>query len=994
MSPDEIVKFIRVFISPKPRSRPVAAEPPDGLVVLLGAGASMQYGLPGYHDLLKDIHGEIYGKAGASQMGLGDLRKRLDGHFRLAPSGRLREFIRDRLPRVDGAQCLGYRYLARLVRMGIVGAVVNMNFDELLSDALRAEGDITAHMFQSFREAVLSYPCHEDHDGKACVHLVTPNGSLLADGGLPILDIESSDHFTEDEEAAARELLAKNHILVLGYSGPDAKIRGALGEDRQYRMVLVNPEDPSNNFWQSLGRRGSRDLCLSGPDAGFENFMERLYSELTDRKLGASSTPKRIHYYFTAAERAALDNCRLQALRIRALLEVAEEGAIGLEQHADEIFEKVLALSRDRQLPLTSAEKFLLRAASYFHDLGFLWARSEERRSQYPGYILLAEHGRLSERLLERHLSPENVENMVPDLYADDSRQMIFDRVCRLCRLHSRLDVSEFWEEILQADCEVEIDGCKISIRFGLTYGLFTLAEETLAAEPDEILPAATEPQAMRVVEDPVMDLYLRAVAPGTQPRGASIEAWIKYRKDSAEENLKRLRHHYGDPQADVPDEGTLFQRDVELTHLAGAMVEAMEEVSRNAIEKSFPRRADSILDLMLIYTNPVGGAAPGPRVPLTDDRVLRLTERVKEFVERGERKNTHFYYFVDTAGKDEHLQRHFRDSFEKIFYPAWRFLAHYATARFNQVGFLLTVLRCGSSRFRPEVKLGLKNLFDDKIHSNEDHDWWYGHDGCMQCTGKLLECLAFAHEVFSEDEVFSMIPKVKEYLQGICRFLSSDELGDEDWLGLYGEKGRRTKRVADPSYLTAVIKGLVRVLTVNDSLDGRLLSLGDVDYATSFRRLVEERWHFLCESSNVSIHSGFCENNVNELLGDIGLCYLSMRRFLGAPRAPDFLREELAKIRPSDIGRTGRYLLVPARLTLLDNADTTQIREIMDTMKELREDPVWIRRGYSLGSWGYNPEVTKDLADVLVSFWEYALANKDLFEDAYARLPLESVEV
>ncbi|HYG65377.1 MAG TPA: hypothetical protein VEL74_22535 [Thermoanaerobaculia bacterium] len=108
------------------------------LVVLLGAGCSRQYGLPSFLELLRYLWEDCLREAPEDDMGLEVLRDKLDKFWQgQGPNYRthmLKRYLRH--GRVDGATCPGYVHLARLAKEGYVKAIINMNFDTLLEDAI------------------------------------------------------------------------------------------------------------------------------------------------------------------------------------------------------------------------------------------------------------------------------------------------------------------------------------------------------------------------------------------------------------------------------------------------------------------------------------------------------------------------------------------------------------------------------------------------------------------------------------------------------------------------------------------------------------------------------------------------------------------------------------------------------------------------------------------------------------------------------------------
>lgn len=120
-----------------------------GVVFLIGAGCSRQYGLPDFRELLSRIWEDCFVDRPDPSWSLEVLRDQLDKYWqaqgpeaRLAILGRhLNQGARDEAsPTASRIVCPGYIRLARLALKGCVKAIVNMNFDTLLEEALEKTG--------------------------------------------------------------------------------------------------------------------------------------------------------------------------------------------------------------------------------------------------------------------------------------------------------------------------------------------------------------------------------------------------------------------------------------------------------------------------------------------------------------------------------------------------------------------------------------------------------------------------------------------------------------------------------------------------------------------------------------------------------------------------------------------------------------------------------------------------------------------------------------
>src|SRR6478609_6536870 len=173
-------------------------------VFLLGAGCSMQYGLPGFRQLLTYLGADLRLPAFAPDLKLEDIRTQIEKSWThgKTPENR-RRMIARYVDRVHGDRCPAYRRLARLAGEGHVKAFINMNFDCLLEEALKEERVPyrTASSFVPFRSGEIAV--YKPHGS---------TGRLDAFRGEMdvILDIAKSDLFVEKDRAFVRKLLSNS----------------------------------------------------------------------------------------------------------------------------------------------------------------------------------------------------------------------------------------------------------------------------------------------------------------------------------------------------------------------------------------------------------------------------------------------------------------------------------------------------------------------------------------------------------------------------------------------------------------------------------------------------------------------------------------------------------------------------------------------------------------------------------------------------------------
>ncbi|HEX3528820.1 MAG TPA: HD domain-containing protein [Thermoanaerobaculia bacterium] len=137
-----------------PSSGDAHAEKKDGkLVVLLGAGCSRQYGLPSFLELLTYLWEDFFRESPDPDWKLEVLRDLLDKYWQSQGPADRKRILDFYLRRVKGAFCPAYRRLAHLAKAGHIKAIVNMNFDTLLEEALEKE-NVDFRVSTSFRTSV------------------------------------------------------------------------------------------------------------------------------------------------------------------------------------------------------------------------------------------------------------------------------------------------------------------------------------------------------------------------------------------------------------------------------------------------------------------------------------------------------------------------------------------------------------------------------------------------------------------------------------------------------------------------------------------------------------------------------------------------------------------------------------------------------------------------------------------------------------------------
>lgn len=491
------------------------------VVFLIGAGCSRQYGFPTFRELLVYIWQDYFRSLPDPSWSLEMLRDELDKSWRWQGPEAREEILRFYLDRVSGETCFGYLRLAELAKEGYVKAIVNMNFDALLDQALEKKGcDFkVATEFGDF-----------GYDG---LMIYKPHGSLGnvhfgAKGKRPknelILDIANSDMFADpDEQRFAQKLLTGYDVVTIGYSGIDAKMAAALRglpdqdpRDRKLFFVNLSPADP--RLLLVMSERSSQNLSITGEDASFENFLDVL---MTSVERAASGQPvfdtrsrnrfepvrSELSNLMTRSEREALSNCLRLALSIRSAINVADRSVVSIEEHGREVYEYCIKIANITGNCLTSPEKFLLHCAALLHDLGYFAGFTGG--AVIGGLELLRRHGEKTVELIRQRLKDGTDPLIVPSSYAEGSRERFMDMLLDLCRTHAA-SVLPASKHI--ADTRIEISGIDVPVRFRLIQAIFATAEHLVKEHPFQPSsdPVVWHDESRFAIDDPVLDLYLR----------------------------------------------------------------------------------------------------------------------------------------------------------------------------------------------------------------------------------------------------------------------------------------------------------------------------------------------------------------------------------------------------------------------------------------------------------------------------------------------------
>lgn len=996
-----------------------------GVVFLLGAGCSMQYGFPGFQDLLVNIYRDFSDNKTdeIERWPQQKLRDELEALFRLWDAEARRKAIRKHFPSLHGSNCPGYLRLARM-RKPFIRAILNMNFDSLLEDACESIGDTVD----------VRYSVNKNIPGA----IYKVHGSVKEHGGEPIIGIDESHIFKNSrEERATEKLLTENHVVVLGYSGGDEKILRALRAFRRdshrtkMKLFVVNVAD-GERLIEALEERKSRDGFLTGSEACFENFMEALEHTLHNPKeAGAMLSlpdprPRLIHS--TNLEQVAAEQCKKLALNIRASINVAETGRIGIIEHGEELYSSCLKLANSAGIALTSPEKYLILCAGYLHDLGYFLGYSGARAAENPGWILLRGHGEMTAELLRSHLDAEWRRKITPLSYSDESRDLFIKQLIELCEAHCRTPETrtagtEPSEQAPQPRVDiVEIYGVSVELRFDLVRTLFAAAEELAEGHP--FLPSPypiDEPQSKGwTMEDPVLDLYLHRkeqelqhkILPGevhVEPEGkpeklSAAAEWLLILAERTLDEFSRVARSHGGKgiQFKCSYGGQLPRQKRDDALIRSALEESLGRQVK-PIAPGSPNELHSLFDLLAIYTL---GHSEEPRLdPKTSDTIQGVLRHVQTRLRSGEpihRQSTvqtslPQFFLISQMDQPGPMDAAFVRDFQEIIHPGWRLCAQTLREGTDAICLSRLVLDLGSTPFRGEVAFAMRHLYAAKIRWEADgracvHDW------CTLCTSRLLYIFARARLLFGNvGPIF--LPKghnLDAVVQGLLHTLLCKD-PEPSWWGIAVPLSAGGG-IRSADYLGWVVRALAFCLAVDQDIREKTGSPwlpNRQDVIGLLRNRLEE----LCSATHDDLLSNLSEEPHSYVAGDVAMTLLQVERHLRdcsglgfewrplLDQAREPLRSAARELDSRNLSLISKLYLWPAKIFLHEDEETNPelTRELMEIYRSCANSPIWIRTGPGAGSWGFNMENTHRLITVLNLFWRYAFEKRSMFEELFS---------
>jgi hypothetical protein len=1018
------------------------------LLFLIGAGCSIQYGLPGYRDLLYLLLTEKLRKRYEIRRDalLGELQREIEVPWRQSWDYH-QDWLSEYLTGVDGRHCLGYRRLARLLKEGLIDGVINLNLDRLFTEACRAED------FDPI-------PTKEVHE-QAGPFLVEPHGGIGDRAQAPILDLRGDRTVAFD----LKRMLARSHVVVVGYGGGDDSILRALAPEEAPEggwgnLFYFNLEEPQeSSVWNRLlsaqvERNKGDDLAVFEPSSTFENLMEILEEGLNPRPRApkpARTGSERIDApfeRFTHSEALALTRCRRLADRLRLAASVSDSSPIEIAEHAREIAELALRLAEAAGLHLLPLERVLLYAVALFHDLGYYWSASHERFGRYKGWRIHRLHGAMVSRMLRGwwQENDELLEDYIPAAYGLSTvdQHRFVETVFWLCTHHnSLLAVDRDAPESL----ELVVAGVPMPVRRRLLQVLISASEHLRLEHPFEpsLDPVDHDRSELGAIDDPVLHLILvrrRGVRFEVEVTGGKVSGIVDPKWSgklitkffvARIEFLMDALSKLAEPGRKVEFESGIAIEPEWRAKMLGTrgIATCLEESLAEAVGAvEAADRIDThvaLLDLVAIYSLQVRG--DWREEPRLDDArspaVHRAMERVKDAGLQEQRKSlVEEYVHGRMEGGEDAIGAEFSRCFETRIFPAWRFVGKKWRDGIEAPTTALTTLEMGSSRYRSEVVVGLRKLLREKVE-------WKGnlakaHDGCILCSSRLVMAFSYARLLFEAKELEERFVDFQGFnlldaLRGLMRYLLGLPADDPCWRGEQPHKGKIPVRSAD--YLAFAAGAVGFFLTIEELVQARGREALDLEQAPrrplrvsgrraqlakSVETLLRERWAAVYGLTREALLSPEAEEPHSLVLGRVALILLSRDYFtpkveqaIAASGRPEVFTEELFKAWQSleghPLSHLGRLNLWPA-LLLLDRLrpSTELVHANLARYRECRDSPIWVDRGAELGSWGFNVLTTSMVCSSLNAFWRHVLffsGNRERYRALWSELQLSSAD-
>jgi hypothetical protein len=302
----------------------------------------------------------------------------------------------------------------------------------------------------------------------------------------------------------------------------------------------------------------------------------------------------------------------------------------------------------------------------------------------------------------------------------------------------------------------------------------------------------------------------------------------------------------------------------------------------------------------------------------------------------------------------------------------------------------------------------GLNHLLREKVDWQDDVA--SGHEGCTQCTSRLLYIFGRAMLLFPREKIKDLVRDasghtVEDAIRGMLLYFLARRPDEISWWGLGGDD---QGRIVSPEYLAYAAWVAIFYLEVDRELQ---VATGECWLRDSLgiesnqvERLARERSEALLRVTLPEILQGDREEPISRTLGMMGRLMLSI---LAQPHVLlDRILPVDAERQISKLVRTMKevesqlgHLSMLSRLSLwpidvlLDkvgggSSEDVKLR-LATTCMECLSSPLWVARGRAVGSWGFDVQNTYVIAGSLAAFWRHALAaeNREEFARVFERL-------
>jgi hypothetical protein len=777
------------------------------------------------------------------------------------------------------------------------------------------------------------------------------------------------------------------------------------------KLFIVNVAPPNRRLLLAAEQHDPYYFLTIGQEANFENFAEELDQALRYSEPGSgSAAPRRsmpsIEEFdlMTRAEREAFSHCLDLATRIWWSSGAAGEGSelrgsvgpVAILKHAREVFNLAARLASASGLWLSSPEKYLLRCAGLLHDLGFFTSvHREPSRSVELRGIRTAE---LLEESLHRDGSLRS--SLIPVSYEAAVSEELIACLLHLCRL----------DEAAPPLDDFIGDETGAPIRSKLLTILFVAAERL--ARDHAFLPVQRAP-----LDYPEMDIFQRwrqgEVHVEIEPRRMTAHgpeeeketSWFLLSSRGLIEGFERIALEYGGFGLAL-DGWPVVGRDPQEA-LGLALEEALAARIRD-VEPGSVGEQTSLLDLIALFS--LDTLSSAKITPETSPAVSAALQRINQSFppEVSEIPLLDSYLNLRRRGAKDRLESLFVKTFEENLYPAWRFLARRWQHNVEAIVTGEFSLEMGSSRFRRETIPGLNHLLREKV--DWQGDLANAHEGCTQCTSRLLYSFGRAMLLFPRGRIKDLVRDasgrtIEDAIRGMLLHFLARRPDEISWWGLGGED---QGRIVSPEYLAYAAWVTIFYLEVDNELqavtgEGWLRNSLGIE-RSQMERLARERADALLQVTLPEILQADREEPISRTVGMMGRLLLNI---LAQPH------ELLGRILPVDAEQKIRmlsstmkeaesqlpYLNMLSRLyfwpinVLMDKVGVNSSEDVKSRLTETcmacLSSLLWVPQGRAAGSWSYDTQNTYIIAGSLALFWRHALAaeNREEFARVFERL-------